>query len=236
MITFVDWEPMRRRCGSGMLALCMAMAGLAATPAHAVELYETGPAEDAAFLRFINATGAVLEVRSDGGQASLSLPPEQPASDFVAVHANRVLKGRVSAGKAQLATETTVRPGEFVTVVVLGNSEQGLQQRTLQDSPDDFNAMKATLVFHQLAPQCEQPSVQVLGRGVALFETSPTVDTPVRRQVNPVPLSVQLVCGGVVTGQPVDMGRLQAGGRYTLLAAPGSQGPILFAIADALAF
>lgn len=216
-------------------ALCILVAQAMAVPAGAVELYETGPAEDAAFLRFVNATGKALEVRPEGSGAKLALPPGQPASDFVAVHAGKALRGTVTLGKQSLATETTVQPGEFATVVVLGGPDGSLMQQTLRDSPDDFNAMKVTLVFYSLASQCEQASVQVAGRGIALFEQAATAVAPARRQVNPVPLAVQLACGGRPVGAPVDIGRLQAGGRYTLFAVPGVPVPVLFAVTDVLA-
>lgn len=48
-------------------------------------------------------------------------------------------------------------------------------------------------------------------------------------------LSVQLRCGGAAVGQPLDLGQLAAGQRYTLFLVPSAQGPRLFQAVDNLA-
>ena len=62
-----------------------------AAQAQAVEmpLYETGPSQDAAFVRFVNARSAPMEVKAGGGsQTGTTLQPSQPVSPFYTVRGN----------------------------------------------------------------------------------------------------------------------------------------------------
>ena len=87
-----------------------------------IPLYPTGPSEDSAFLRFFNAGEAPLELNAANG-ASLRLEGEQRASDFLTVPAGKPIQGSLKQGDAQQALDVSVEPGEFATVVGLGNGK-----------------------------------------------------------------------------------------------------------------
>ena len=55
-----------------------------------------------------------------------------------------------------------------------------------------------------------------------------------RRSINPVNLSVQLVCANTNVGAPLDLGMLKAGERYSVLLVPSVSGPRLLSTTDTL--
>ena len=67
--------------------LCVLAALLCSAGARAGEfaLYPTGPAQDAAFIRFVNAGPAPLDVIAKAGQAPLRIDKEQPVSPMFAL-------------------------------------------------------------------------------------------------------------------------------------------------------
>ncbi|PTT98460.1 cell division protein FtsQ, partial [Pseudomonas sp. HMWF031] len=60
------------------------------------------------------------------------------------------------------------------------------------------------------------------------------VDSVQRRSINPVSLSVQLVCANANVGAPLDLGELKAGERYSVLLVPSATGPRLLNATDTL--
>jgi hypothetical protein len=74
----------------------------------------------------------------------------------------------------------------------------------------------------------------VAGRNVDIFKDVANGSLQ-RRSINPLNLTVQLRCGGVSTGEPLALGDLAAGQRYTLFLVPSAQGPHLFQALDNLA-
>ena len=179
-----------------------------------VALYPSGPDEDAAFIRFINATPAPLDVIGQAGQPPLRLETAQPASLLFPVDSTKPVKGSLVSGAHQLALDLKVEPGEFATIVVVPQGA-GIQQVAVRESPDDFNGLKASLAFVNVDKSCGDASLQ-------------------RRSINPVNLSVQLVCANVNVGAPLDLGALKAGERYSVLLVPSATGPRLLSATDTL--
>jgi len=118
-------------------------------------------------------------------------------------------------------------------VIGLGNGKE-LRLVTLREQPDDFNALKASLAFYSLDGSCANAGLQAAGRNVDIFKDVAEGSLQ-RRSINPLKLSVQLRCGGAAVGQPLDLGQLAAGQRYTLFLVPSAQGPRLFQAVDNLA-
>lgn len=222
-----------------MMACCRAFVGvaclLAATTGLAAEipLYPTGPSEDAAFLRFFNAGSGVLELKASGSGASLSVD-EARASDFLTVPAGKPVKGSLKLDGHEQGLDVTVEPGEFATVVGMPDAQQGLRLVTVREQPDDFNALKASLAFYSLDMACADAGLQVAGRNVDIFQAVASGSLQ-RRSINPLKLTVQLRCSGASVGEPLDLGELSAGQRYTLFLVPSAQGPKLFQAQDNLA-
>lgn len=197
-----------------------------------IPLYPTGPSEDSAFLRFFNAGDTALELSAENG-ASLRLEGDVRASDFLTVPAGKPIKGSLKQGEAQQALDISVAPGEFASVVGIA-TEQGLSLVTVREVPDDFNALKASLAFYSLDASCANAGLQAAGRNVDIFKDVANGALQ-RRSINPLNLSVQLRCGGASVGEPLALGELAAGQRYTLFLVPSAQGPRLFQALDNLA-
>lgn len=215
------------------IRLALAGAALAASCAQAaqIELYETGPAEDSSFLRFVNAGEESLDVTAEGSKARIALGAQDPASDFMAVRANATIRGTLLRGKEQSPVTLEVQPGQFATVIGVGTP---LKAEVLREEPDDFNALKASLGFYAVDATCRDAALLASPRNVAIFEN--VADRSVQRRViNPVALAVQLRCGGKPSGEPLDLGTLEAGERYTVFLVPGANGPRLFRAVDSLA-
>ncbi len=218
-----------------MMPLLLSLFGLLPLGlAQAVEtpLYQTGPSEDSAFLRFFNAGEIALTVDAENG-ASLRLEGQQRASDFLTVPGGKPIQGSLKQGEAQQALDVSVAPGEFATVVGLGKGKD-LRLVTLREQPDDFNALKASLAFYSLDAACADAGLQAAGRNVDIFK-GVAEGSLQRRSINPLKLSVQLRCAGAAVGEPLDLGQLAAGQRYTLFLVPSEQGPRLFQAQDKLA-
>lgn len=215
-------------------------AALAAVPvlsictlAHAeVALYPTGPAEDSAFIRFVNTGTAPLDVIAQAGQPPLRLEVAAPVSLFFPVQASSPIKGSLVSGAQKLAMDLKVEPGEFATVLVLPDGT-GIKQVAVREQPDDFNGLKASLAFFNVDASCVDASLRPAGRTADLFKAVP-VDSLQRRSINPVSLSVQLVCANANVGGPLDLGELKAGERYSVLLVPSTAGPRLLNATDSL--
>ena len=83
----------------GLAALSFALAAGVAGAAQ-IQLYETGPAEDASFVRFVNAGTEPMAVSAKGSQARIQLDAAHPASDFMPVKAGAKMQGLLeSAGR-----------------------------------------------------------------------------------------------------------------------------------------
>lgn len=70
-----------------------------------VALYPTGPDQDAAFIRFVNATAAPLDVMGQPGQPPLRLETAAPASLLFPVDSGKAVKGSLASGAHRLALD-----------------------------------------------------------------------------------------------------------------------------------
>ncbi|MFC4279098.1 alginate O-acetyltransferase AlgF [Achromobacter aloeverae] len=218
------------------LILLALAATLSATAADAAEvpLYETGPAEDSSFVRFVNGGQQPLEIVATGSNARLTLDTAKPASDFLPIRAGKPIEGALVRGGAKRNVSVTVQPGEFASVVGLDDAAGGLRTVVVHEQPDDFNALKASVAFYNLDAQCASAALLAAGRNIVLLDQVPEGQSK-RRQINPVPLSVQLSCAGQAVGQPLDLGTLEAGQRYTVFLVPAGKQSRIFQATDTVA-
>ena len=214
------------------LPVLTAFMSLAAQAAD-IPLYDTGPSQDAAFVRFVNASSGAMEVKAAGSQSGTTLQSGQPASSFYPVRGNANVKGFFKNASLQSDIALKVKPGEFATVVAMSGGAV-IQQTVLRESPEDFNALKVSLALYNLDAQCAGAGLNVLGRNAALFE-SVASGTLQRRALNPVSISVQLLCKGQVTPAKLALGTLQAGQRYSVFVMPDGVGAKLLIASDAVA-
>ena len=215
-------------CLLAVVALCSGVSVMAAD----IPLYPTGPAEDAAFIRFVNGAAETLQVIAQKGQPPLKLESAKPVSSFFPVTAKSAIKGTLISGSKHLELEVKAQPGEFATVVVLPD-DKGIKQITVHDVPDDFNGLKASLGFFNLDSRCANASLRPAGRSADLFK-GVAQGSLQRRSINPVKLAVQLVCANANIGPALDLGELKAGERYSVLLLPTAAGPRLLSATDNL--
>lgn len=197
-----------------------------------IPLYATGPSQDAAFVRFVNAQETALEISASGSKARTRLEVAQPASPFYSVNANAKLRGRLQAGDQKGDIALAVKPGEFATVVAMPGAGT-IRQTILREQPDDFNALKVSLALYNVDPQCGAAGLHVVGRNTTLFE-GVGAGTLQRRAMNPVSISVQLRCNGQPAAATLALGALQAGQRYSVFVVPAAGSPRLFLAADSV--
>lgn len=222
------------RAALTQLLLTFAGAACAAGPS----LYETGPAQDSAFVRFINGADHAVEVVADGARTRLALPVDKPVGEFLSVRPDTVIKGAFEARGQRSAVAVKTAPGVFSTVVAWSaGAGKPLTTTVLSEAPDDFSALRASLAFASLDTSCAPAGLQTAAKGLALFSAARQGQLQ-RRQINPVQLSVQATCGGKPVGAAVDLGRLEAGQRYSVLLVPAAAGAgaprVVFAV-DAVA-
>ena len=198
-----------------------------------IPLYPTGPSADSSFVRFINGTDAALELTAAGSQAKVQLNAKTPATVFYPVRAKSDIKGQFTQAQSKSAIATTVKAGEFVSVIALADGAM-FKHVTIGEEPDDFNALKVSLAFYNVSAKCASASLQVVGRNVMLFEKL-GLNGLTRRMINPVKISVQLLCGEQAVGAPLELGELTAGERYSVFAVPAAGATRIFIASDAVA-
>ena len=215
-------------------AFCVAGLTLGAV-GHAADipLYPTGPSADSSFVRFINGTDAALELTAAGSKAKVQLDSKTPTTVFYPVRAKSDIKGQFAQAQNKSDISTRVKAGEFVSVIALADGAK-IKHITIGEEPDDFNALKVSLAFYNVSSGCVNAGLQVVGRDVMLFEKL-GVNALMRRMINPVSISVQLLCGGQTTGTPLQLGELVAGERYSVFAVPAASSTRIFIASDAVA-
>lgn len=191
--------------------------GLASTMALAEpELYETGPGEETAYVRFVNATDQAVSISSSKGAAKIALGAKaaERASRFYKVSAGAKLTAMVQSGKQKTSVEVTGKPWEYITIAVLPNGAGQVKTRLVREMPTDFNAMRASLALFNLDPSCANAMMQGgAKKATILSEVAPL--TVQRRLVNPIKLAVAVSCGKS-PDVLVDLAQLQAGERYSV--------------------
>jgi hypothetical protein len=198
-----------------------------------IPLYPTGPSADSSFVRFINGTDAALELTAAGSKAKVQLDAKTPTTVFYPVRAKSDIKGQFTQTQSKSDIATTVKAGEFVSVIALADGAK-LTHLSIGEEPDDFNALKVSLAFYNVSAKCANAGLQVVGRDVLLFEKL-GVNALTRRMINPVKISVQLLCGEQATGAPLELGELIAGERYSVFALPSASTTRIFIASDAVA-
>lgn len=213
-----------------VMAAIAALGSSATLVAAEFALYPTGPSADSAFIRFVNAGSEPLDVAAQADQKPLRLETAQPVSLFFPVQTKTAVKGTLVSGQHKAALEQKVEPGEFATVFALPEGD-GIKVVTVSEQPDDFNGLKASLAFINVDASCADASLRPAGRTADLFKAVP-VDSLQRRSINPVSLSLQLVCANANVGEALDLGELKAGERYSVMLLPSATGPRLLNATD----
>ena len=214
------------------LAGALILSAFAAQAAD-IKLYETGPAEDSSFVRFVAVSPIPVVLTAAGSEAKITLTGTNPATGFFPIRANNDIKGTFKAADQASDVSLKVKPGEFATVIAQGDGK-GLVQTIIREEPDDFNALKASVGLFNADKSCANAALQVAGRSTLLLE-GVAPGAVKRRLINPVSIGVHLVCDGKPVGDDLPLGQLQAGERYSVFAVPAGHGARIFMANDAVA-
>lgn len=230
------------RTGKLLLALATLMS-FAATHADTA-LYPTGPSRDSAFIRFVNALDTPLEVLPEGEQAPKTLAPSV-ISAFSTVPADKPVTGALSSAGVSVPVKLELSPGEFVTLVVVPG-DKGFELLTVREQPKDFNGLQASVAFINADPDCPLGGLQRAGQHsgddskrkdhqdrLIFHDVNPGLLD--RREVNPVELSVRGLCSDTLLTEPLSLGLLEQGERYTVLILSQNGKPTLVSVKDVFA-
>ncbi|MFZ6673826.1 alginate O-acetyltransferase AlgF [Undibacterium sp. Xuan67W] len=207
------------------------IATLVSVAAHAdIQLYETGPGEDSSFVRFLNASDDKASVVNGAAKIALGNQGDARVSRFYPVKAGSKLSATVQIGNHKLPVEVTAKPGEFITIAVVGK-DAAAKTLIVRETPTDFNAMRSSVSLSNLDEKCSAASLTGGAKNAAIVETVKPA-TLQRRLINPVKLSVQANCDGQAVGAAIDMSQLQAGERYSVFLLSLKAGRQAFFVRD----
>ncbi|MFZ6778137.1 alginate O-acetyltransferase AlgF [Undibacterium sp. Ji83W] len=193
-------------------------------------LYETGPAQDSSFVRFLNASEDKASVVNGAAKVALAAQGDGRVSRFYPVKAGAKLAANVQVGSAKTAVEVVAKPGEFVTIAIVSNGT-GIATVVVKDSPTDFNASKASVALLNLDSSCSAAGLNVAEKNTAILEAVKPASLQ-RRLVNPINLKTQAICDTKDAGKIVDLGQLQPGERYSVVLMPGKKARQTFFVRD----
>lgn len=179
------------------------------------KLYPTGPAEDAAFIRFVTATAEPITVSTEHG-AQIKLSNAKPSTAWMQVTPETKLKANISYSGQKKTVVVEAKPSEFITIAVLPSATKGWVIETGHETPQNFDAFKVSLGLMNLAAECKTTSIKLAKKDIPIVSDVSLHDVG-RRMINPMALSVDLYCNGKKTGEPISLDHLRAGDRWTLL-------------------
>jgi hypothetical protein len=193
----------------------------------APRLYDTGPAQDLALVRFVNASAQPLTVESSGGgsgggKASLAVAPTAPVTDYQAARSDAPVTGQWRLGERTLPIALRVPAGGSASAVAWTDDGGRLAGTGFTEAPVAFDPLRASLAFYNADARCTAASLSTSSANVAIFENQ-AASASARRAVNPVKLVVQATCNGRPVEGTVDLGSLQAGQRYSVFLVPAGR-------------
>ncbi len=197
-----------RRCLLGSL-LAVTAGGVQAQPL----LYTQRLPEGTVYIRLVSVLPAAATVATDfAGQIPLGNADASRVSPyFVAGDAGgKSVSLQVKEG-AKTAT-ATIQPksGTFITVV-LQEKAGGVSAAIIVDKPE-YNQLKARLAFYNATDDCAAGSLTTGGKAVFSGVAPGGVKAG---SVNPVAATVIAACAAE-KAKPLDMGKLDAGGLYSV--------------------
>ncbi len=202
-------------------------AGLAgAAPLAAVAqpmLYEQRLPEGTGFVRMVNATGAAISVKPDYDEATdLGMNGAERVSPYFVSEgiANRAVRYAVTAGGRTSTVEARLQ-GAALNVVIFREAGGAVTASAFQ-VPQRYEQQRAVLAYFNAIPGCAGGALALDPSGQSLFSNI-APDTGQSRSVAPAAAVVRASCTGQRAAN-LDLGRLQAGGLYSVwLMAPGGQ-------------
>jgi alginate O-acetyltransferase complex protein AlgF len=226
---------MKRAIALPLLAALATLAPFAPCAIGAApRLYDTGPAQDLALVRFVNAGTQPLTVKSGGNgsaSASLVVAPDAPVTDYQPARSDAPVTGQWQLGGRTLPISLRVKAGGSASAVAWADESGQLAGASFIEAPPQFDPQRASLAFYNADARCTAAALAAASSGtapssgtagVAIFENQAALATA-RRAVNPVKLAVQARCNGQPVEGTVDLGSLQAGQRYSVFLVPAGK-------------
>lgn len=212
---------MRRAVLGGLAALLLAL------PASAQRfLYDPEPPAGAAFLRFVNATGAEVAVRAEqAAPRSLGTAPEARISPYTVIERvqGREVRVEYPGGQATLR----LAPGSFTTLLLVTRDGR-LAAEPVTDQAE-FNQLRARLSFYNATGACADAELLIQPAGQAVFQG--LAPASVRsRSVNPAEADLAARCGGASAA--LRLQGLEAGGMYSIWLMRPGDAPVAFLTRD----
>jgi len=201
------------------------------THASEPQLYPTGPSEDSSYLRFVNTLAGNLEIKQ-GKSIRVDLTAKNGGTAWQAVKANSPLPATLSFGGRVQEVVAQVKPSQFVTYAAVQDPKDGWRMVEVIDKSPDFSSLKAALALVNLMPDCPAASARLSGKNVVIVDQVGYAGV-VRRMVNPVSLTVDVLCGEHQVGESVNL-NLRPGERWSLIAYPAERGTGVTTLLDKL--
>ena len=205
-----------------------------------VPLYAQSLPEGTVYIRLVNALPAAATVQTDfAGKVKLGADGAARVSPYyVAGKAGgkSVALQVTMTGAGRTATARFVPPnGKFVTVV-LHQSSDGVTAAEITDRPE-YNQLRARLSFYNATTGCTTGSLADAS-GKPIFNATPP-DSAQARSINPVAAKVIASCAAG-NAPPLDLGKLEAGGLYSVWmmqpdGPPGTGALTVFVAHDTIA-
>ncbi len=198
-----------RRCLLGSLMAVAAMVGAQAQPL----LYTQRLPEGTVYIRLVSALPVAATVTTDfAGQVQLGDADASRVSPyFVAGDAGgKTVSLHVKEGGKTATATIQPKSGTFITVV-LQEKAGGVSAAIIVDKPE-YNQLKARLTFYNATDDCTNGSLTTGGKAVFSGVAPEGVKAG---SVNPVAATVIAACAAE-KAKPLDMGKLDAGGLYSV--------------------
>ncbi|SHI90266.1 hypothetical protein SAMN02745194_01322 [Roseomonas rosea] len=217
----------------GFVASLALAAGSGAAIAQPM-LYEQRLPEGFAFVRIANGLPDSAVVRPDFGDAVTlgeggadRVSPYYVAEDV----ARRPVKFQVTLGGATSEVQAPVAGGGLNTILLQREGDR-VVATSITDKAD-YNQTRARVTFYNAVPGCAGGALALDPSGQSVF-SGIAPNTGSTRSLNPTQAVVRASCA-TQRAAPLDLGRLQPGGLYSVwLMAPAGQ-PVSFIVHDRIA-
>lgn len=197
-------------------------------------LYEQRLPEGTGFVRLVNGTAGQITVKPDYDEATtLGTNGAERVSPYYVSEgiAGRPVRLQVTAGGRTSPVEVRLQGGAL-NIVVFGGSGDAIAASAFQVR-QLYEQQRAVLAFVNAVPDCANGAVALQPSGQSVLSGVGPMSAQ-NRAVAPAAAMVRASCGGR-NAPNLDLGRLQAGGLYSVwLMAPEGQ-PISFLARDTIA-
>jgi hypothetical protein len=229
-VTLISVPP--RRIAAALAAMAAAITlYCGAVQAAEGRLYPSGPPNGVAYLRFVNLTPKEITIVSPAAKIAIPADAAHRVGAFDPVTPGVALTGSAQLGAATKPIDVTLKPNEFVSVVVTTDGADGIALTVFRDTPSDFNALKSSLGLYNADQACAQAQL-VAGDNYMSVIPDVAPGATGRRLVNAVDAQLAVSCGDPAQAAPAKLGQLNAGDRYSIFVTAGPAGPEIVAQRD----